>query len=63
MGLIAVVATVVVAVTRPVIWDAAAAVTLELSAGTGVAATGFIAVVPAVVIWKTNAVKQHSLSH
>lgn len=55
MGLVAVVPTVVIAITFPVIWDAAAAVTLELSAGAGVPASSFIAVVPAVVIWKTNA--------
>lgn len=50
MGLVAVVATVIVSVAGPVIWDAAAAVTLELSAGAGVTAACFVTVVPAVVI-------------
>lgn len=50
MGLIAVVPTVIISITGPVIWDASSAVTLELSAGAGVTATGLITVVPTVVI-------------
>lgn len=48
--LVAVVAAVVVAVAGPVLGDAAAAVALELHAGTGVTAPGFIAVVSTVII-------------
>lgn len=55
MGLITVVPAVVVSVASPVIWDAAAAVAFKLSAGAGVTAARFIAVVPAVIICKTNA--------
>lgn len=62
MGLVAVVPTVVISITRPVIWDAAAAVTFKLSAGAGVTAARLVAVVPTVVICKTNAVKQPTLS-
>lgn len=54
MGFVAVIPTVVISITGPIIWDAAAAVALELSAGAGVAAARFVAVVAAVVIWKTN---------
>lgn len=50
VGLVAVVPAVIIPVTGPVIWDAAAAVTLELSAGAGVTAACLIAVIPAVVI-------------
>ena len=48
--LVAVVPAVIISVTGPVIWDAAAAVTLELSAGAGVTTARLVAVVPAVVI-------------
>ena len=48
--LVAVVSAVVVSVTGPVVRDAAAAVALELSAGTGVAAARLVTVVPAVVV-------------
>lgn len=50
VSLIAVVSTVIVAVTGPVFWDAAATVTFKLDAGAGMAAAGFITVVPTVVI-------------
>lgn len=50
MRLVAVVPAVIISVTGPVIWDAAAAVTLELSAGAGVTTACLVAVVPAVVI-------------
>lgn len=49
--LVAVVPTVVIPITGPVFGDAAAAVALELGAGAGVAAAGFIAVVPTVIVW------------
>lgn len=49
--LVAVVAAVVVAVTGPVLWDAAATVALELHARTGVTAACFVAVVPTVIIY------------
>lgn len=48
--LVTVVAAVVVAVTGPVLGDAAAAVALELHARAGVTAAGFVAVVSAVII-------------
>lgn len=48
---IAVVAAVVVSIAGPVLWDAAAAVALELHAGTGVTAACFIAVVSTVIIY------------
>lgn len=47
---IAVVPTIVVPVTRPVLRDASAAVALELGTGAGVTAAGFIAVVPTVIV-------------
>lgn len=50
MGLVTVVTAVIVSITGPVIWDAAAAVTLELSAGAGVTTTCLVTVVPAVII-------------
>lgn len=50
VGLVAVVPTVVISIAGPVIWDAASAVTLELSDGAGVTAACLVAVVPAVVI-------------
>ena len=50
VSLIAVVSTVIVAVTGPVFWDAAATVTFKLDAGAGMAAAGFITVVPTVVV-------------
>lgn len=50
MGLVAVVPAVIVSVTGPVIRDAAAAVTFELSAGAGVTTARLVAVVPAVII-------------
>lgn len=49
--LVTVVAAVVVSVTGPVLWDAAAAVALELHARTGVTAACFIAVVSTVIIY------------
>lgn len=52
MGLIAVVPTVVIPITGPVHWDAAPTVAFELVAGAGMAAASFIAVVPAVIVWK-----------
>lgn len=51
MCFIAVVPTIVVPVTRPVLRDASAAVALELGTGAGVTAAGFIAVVPTVIVW------------
>lgn len=51
MGLVAVVPTVIVPVAGPVLRDAAPAVTLELSAGAGVAAAGLITVIPTVIVW------------
>ena len=54
VGLVAVVSTVVLPVAGPVLGDAAAAVTLELHAGAGVAAARLVTVVPAVVVWKTH---------
>lgn len=62
MGLIAVVPAVVVPVAGPVVGDAAAAVTLELSARAGVTAARFVTVVAAVIVWKTNTVEEHPLS-
>lgn len=50
MGLITVVSTVVVTVTGPVFWYAAATVTFELDTGAGVTAAGFITVVSTVVV-------------
>lgn len=50
VGLVAVVPAVVITVAGPVIWDAAAAVTLELSTRAGVTTACLVAVVPAVVI-------------
>lgn len=50
MCLIAVVPAVVVPVTSPVLWDAAATITLELGARTRVTAAILIAVVSAVII-------------
>lgn len=49
--LVAVVAAVVVPVAGPVLWDAAAAVALELHARTGVTAACLVAVVSTVVIY------------
>lgn len=62
MGLVAVVPTVVIPVAGPVVWDAAPTVALKLSAWARVTTACFITVVAAVVIWKTNTVKQHLLS-
>lgn len=50
MSLVTVVSTVIVAVTGPVFWDAAAAVTFELDAGTRVAAACFVAAVSTVIV-------------
>lgn len=50
MSLVTVVSTVVVAVAGPVFWDAAAAVTFELDAGTRVAAACFVAAVSTVIV-------------
>lgn len=52
MCLIAVVPTVVVPITGPVFGDASPAIALELGARTGVAAAGFITVVPTVIVWR-----------
>lgn len=50
MRLVTVVPTVIISVTGPVIWDAAAAVALELSTGAGVTTACLVAVIPAVII-------------
>lgn len=50
MSLVTVVSTVIVAVAGPVFWDAAAAVTFELDAGTRVAAACFVAAVSTVIV-------------
>lgn len=50
MGLVAVVPTVIIPVAGPVVWDAAAAITLKLSARAGVTTACFITVVTAIVI-------------
>lgn len=50
MSLVTVVSTVIVAVTGPVFWDAAATVTFKLDTGAGMAAAGLIAVIPAVIV-------------
>lgn len=50
VSLVAVVTAVVVAVARPVLRNAAAAVALELDAGAGVAAASLVAVVATVVV-------------
>jgi NADH:ubiquinone oxidoreductase subunit 6 (subunit J) len=57
VSLVAVVSTVVVPVAGPVVRDAAAAVTLELGAGAGMAAARLVTVVPTIIICKANAVK------
>lgn len=54
MSLITVVSTVIVTVTGPVFWDAAATVAFKLDTGTRVAAAGFIAVVATVVVCQTR---------
>lgn len=54
VSLIAVVSTVIVAVTGPVFWDTAATVTFKLDAGAGMAAAGFITVVPTVIICQSR---------
>lgn len=51
MSLIAVISTVVVSITGPVLWNTAAAVAFKLHTGARVTAAGFITVIPAVVIW------------
>lgn len=51
MCLVAVVPTVIISVTGPVLRDAAPTVAFELGAGAGVAAAGLVAVVPTVVVW------------
>lgn len=56
VGLIAVVSTVVVTITGPVLWYAAATVTFELDTGAGVTAAGFITVVSTVVVVVTTPV-------
>lgn len=48
--LVAVVPTIIVPITRPVLGDASAAVALELGTGAGVTAAGFVAVVPTVIV-------------
>lgn len=62
MGLIAVVPTVIIPIAGPVVWDAAAAITLKLSTWAGVTTACFITVVTTVIIWKTKTVIQHPLS-
>lgn len=57
VSLVAVVSTVIVSITGPVVRDAAAAVTLELGAGAGMAAACLITVVPTIIICKANTVK------
>lgn len=54
MGLVTVVPTVIVAVTGPVFWDAAAAVTFKLDAGTRMTATRFITVIATVIVCRTR---------
>lgn len=66
--LVAVVPTIIVPITRPVLGDASAAVALELGTGAGVTAAGFVAVVPTVIVWAREEgesqgwVQQNSLS-
>lgn len=55
VSLVAVIPTVVVPVTRPVLRDAAAAVAFKLDAGARMAAAGFIAVIATVVVCRTRA--------
>lgn len=50
MSLIAVISTVVVSITGPVLWNTAAAVAFKLHTGAGVTAAGFITVIPTVII-------------
>lgn len=50
MSLVTVVSAVVVAITGPVLWDAATAVAFKLHTGARVAAASFIAVIPAVIV-------------
>lgn len=52
VGLVAVVSTVVVPITRPVFRDTSAAVALELGTGAGVTAASLVAVVPTVIVWR-----------
>lgn len=54
VSLITVIPTVIVPVTRPVLWDAAAAVAFKLDAGARMAASGFIAVIATVVVCHTR---------
>lgn len=54
MSLVTVVSAVVVAVTGPVFWDAAAAVTFKLDTGARMAAAGFITVIAAVIVCHTR---------
>lgn len=54
--LVTVVSTVVVSITRPVLWDTPATVAFELGTGAGVTAASFIAVVPTVVVWREGRV-------
>lgn len=50
--LITVVSAVIVPIAGPVLGDATPAVALELGARTGVAAAGFVTVVPTVIVWR-----------
>lgn len=50
VGLIAVVSTVIITVTGPVLWNAAATVAFELDTGAGMAAACFITVIPTVIV-------------
>lgn len=56
MSLIAVISTVVVSITRPVLWNTAAAAAFKLHTGARVTAAGFITVIPTVVIIITTPV-------
>lgn len=50
MSLVTVVAAVVVPITRPVFWDAAATVAFKLDTGAGMTAAGLVAVITTVVV-------------
>lgn len=51
MRLITIISAVIVPIAGPVLGDAAPAVALELGARAGVAAAGFVTVVPTVIVW------------
>lgn len=54
VSLVAVVSTVIVTIAGPVFWDAAPTVTFKLDTGAGVAAAGFITVIPTVIVCHTR---------